>query len=219
MHTHLLPGVDDGIQNLMESFATLELMLQTGVKRICLTPHVMIELPRNTHEILAERFSILKDICPLGLELKLAAEYMLDAGFGERMKEGLLTLDGRHVLVETSYMSAPPDLQNMLYEIALEGYIPVLAHPERYLYMAREEYLFFREKGYKFQLNLFSLAGIYGSRPRQNAEYLLKQGLYDYTGSDLHSMDSYRNSLKRFSLTGRQEKEVRRILENNHSLW
>lgn len=219
MHTHLLPGVDDGIQNLMESFATLEFMQQTGVKRIWLTPHVMIELPWNTHEKLAEHFNMLKDICPFGLELKLAAEYMLDAGFGEQMKGGLLTLDGRHVLVETSYMSAPPDLQNMLYEIALEGYIPVLAHPERYLYMAREEYVSFRAKGYKFQLNLFSLAGVYGSRPRQNAEYLLKQGLYDYTGSDLHSMDSYRNSLKRFSLTGRQEKEVRRILENNHSLW
>lgn len=219
VHTHLLPGVDDGIPDLMEAFTALKLMQKVGVKNIYLTPHVMTELPGNTHKMLTERFQILKNSSPEGLELKLAAEYMLDTSFRARLKEGLLTFDGRHVLLETSYLSPPPELYNMLYDITLEGYIPILAHPERYLYMTHEDYIFLHNRGYKFQLNLFSLTGIYGKHPQQNADYLLKQGLYDYAGSDLHSIENYRIGLKLLSLTNIQEKELRRILINNNTLW
>lgn len=219
IHTHLLPGVDDGIKNLMDSFATLELMLRIGIKRIYITPHVMYELPDNTSEMLTKRFRLLNDICPSGLELKLAAEYMLDTGFKSRMKEGLLTFRDRHVLVETSYLSPPPGLSNILYEVELEGYIPVLAHPERYMYMTKDDYRVYREKGYKFQLSLFSLTGVYGRGPRKHAEYLLEHELYDYVGSDLHNMKNYQAGLKKLSLTRIQEKKLSCVIENNNTLW
>lgn len=219
IHTHLLPGVDDGLRNLMDAKTAMELLRQKGVRRVYLTPHVMSEYPGNTQESLSVRFQILNDICPFGLDLRLAAEYMLDAGFERQIEEGLLTMNGRHVLVETSYLSPPPDFRDMLYKLTLERYIPVLAHPERYLYMTKQEYSCLKESGCKFQLNLFSLAGIYGSSSRQNAEYLLRQGFYDFVGSDLHCMNTYSESLKRLYLNGHQVSRIRQLLVNNDLLW
>lgn len=219
VHSHLLFGVDDGIQNLTEAKAALEFLWQKGVKRMYLTPHVMDEYPANTPENLSERFQILSVFAPSELELNLAAEYMLDSGFEQRMKGGLLTLDGAHVLVETSYLSAPSDFRDLLYNLVLEKYIPVLAHPERYMYMTIQTYRSLKENGVKFQLNLFSLTGMYGIRSRQNAEYLLRQGFYDFVGSDLHHINMYSDNIKRLYLNGHQISRIRQLMANNDLLW
>ena len=196
VHSHLLPGVDDGVQSADDMQAALNAMQAAGV----------------------ERFACMKQFAPEGIELRLAAEYMLDAGFRLQMADGLLTYEDRQVLVETSYLSPPPDYLNLLYELSLEGYTPVLAHPERYMYMTKEDYFRLKDKGYKFQLNLFSLAGVYGARPAKYAAYLMKEGFYDYAGSDLHHPDDYKRNLARLKLSGKMLDGLREVLENNKGL-
>jgi tyrosine-protein phosphatase YwqE len=219
VHTHLLPGVDDGSQHVDDSVEILRFMWELGVRRVYLTPHIMADLPENTPEALRTRFDAFLNDCPSGLELQLAAEYMLDAGFAPLVGRGLLAMSARHVLVETSYLSPPPGLNDILYDLSLAGYQPVLAHPERYRYMRETDYRKWKDKGCKLQLNLFSLSGAYGLAAERNACFLLKQGLYDYLGSDVHQLDDYRESLHCLSPTRSQLNELERLVANNHTLW
>lgn len=219
LHTHLLPGVDDGVRQLEESVACLAYMKELGVRTIFLTPHIMDEYAGNTRESLTQAFHALQTVCPEGIDLRLAGEYMLDSGFLQRIKDGLLPLDGKQVLVETSYLSAHPNYQQMLYELSLEGYRPVIAHPERYLYMEREEFFLLKEKGYCFQLNLFSLAGIYGEPVYRQGLWLLKEGLYDYIGSDIHQLERYRKYIERMLLTPSQLKELDRLKDYTNAVF
>ena len=218
VHSHLLPGVDDGVQSVDDMREALNAMREAGVERVFLTPHVMADLPDNRRSYLQDRFDCMKRSAPEGIELRLAAEYMLDAGFRLQMADGLLTYAERQVLIETSYLSPPSDFLDLLYELRLEGYTPVLAHPERYMYMTKEDYFHLKDKGYKFQLNLFSLAGVYGVRPTKYAAYLMKEGFYDYAGSDLHHPEDYKRNLARMKLTGKMIDCLREVLENNRRL-
>ncbi len=218
VHSHLLPGVDDGVQSVEDMCAALKAMQSVGVKRVFMTPHVMSDMPSNRRGFLQEHFAKMKELAPEGIELRLAAEYMLDSGFRAQMADGLLTYADRQVLVETSYLSPPPDYLSLLYELRLEGYTPVLAHPERYMYMTEDDYFRLRDKGYKFQLNLFSFAGVYGSRPAKYAAYLMKEGFYDYVGSDLHHPDDYRRNLAHVKLPSKMLDRLRGVLENNRWL-
>lgn len=219
IHSHLLPGVDDGAPTLEESLSYFQYIISLGVKRIYLTPHIMIDYIANNKFFLETRFQELKDHITGEIEIKLAAEYMLDAGLSAHLKEGLLMMKDRHVLVETSYLSPPPDLTGMLYELTLEGYIPVIAHPERYRYMSVRDYIQLKEKGYKFQMNLLSLSGYYGLQARENSKYIIRQGMYDYVGSDIHSIDKYQKGLLYLNLNNGQIKELQRLLDNNNTLW
>ena len=219
IHTHLLPGVDDGVETLEESLRTLAFLQDLGVERIFLTPHVMADLQANTPEALHTRYLELLRDSPSGLELRLAAEYMLDAGFISLMEKDLLAMPNKHVLVETSYLSPPPHFMKLLYDLSLAGYIPIIAHPERYLYMRESnDYRKLKDKGYKLQLNLFSLAGVYGIQAEHNAVSLLKQGLYDHVGSDIHQLEAYRESFESLSPAGSQFKELVRLVANNKAL-
>lgn len=220
VHSHLLPGVDDGVAAEAAALSALAfLKKEVGVKKIFLTPHIMTDFPKNRPQRLKMRFDAFQEKVPEGIEIRLAAEYMLDAGFQGQINEGLLTMSGGHVLVETSYLSPPQGFTAMLYEISLEGYIPVLAHPERYAYMTDAYRYQLKEKGYKFQMNLMSLCGTYGKGPLACATALLNQGFYDYLGSDFHDLSIYRHSLEHLYLTQRQKKEIATLLENNRTLW
>jgi tyrosine-protein phosphatase YwqE len=219
VHSHLLPGVDDGVQTWDESLAALAFLQQTGIARIYLTPHIMEDLTENTPEALLSQYKQLLKRCPPEIELRLAAEYMLDAGFAAKLKKGLLTMSNKHVLVETSYLSPPPDLDGMLYSLTLESYAPIIAHPERYIYMHAKDYSRLKKKGYKFQLNLFSIAGAYGLNVEKKANVLLKQGLYDFVGSDVHRLSSYRDNLHHLRLSRSQLRLITDLFNNNHSLW
>ncbi|MDR2495561.1 MAG: hypothetical protein LBD21_00310 [Tannerellaceae bacterium] len=219
IHSHLLPGVDDGMKSEEDSLKALMYMSSIGVERIFLTPHVMSDLRENTPARLRAVFERFAANCPYRIKMRLAAEYMLDADFAAKMQDGLLTMGDRHVLVETSYLSPPPGLTDMLYELTVSGYKPIIAHPERYMYMQEETYYRLRNQGYMFQLNLFSLIGAYGHTPQKKALSLLKQGLYDFTGSDVHHLRSYRNAIGACSLSRRQRKELEQLLHNNTMLW
>ena len=155
-HSHLLPGVDDGVQSMEESLQILREMEQQGIRRVWLTPHIMEDIPNETLA-LQRKFRELLQQYRGAVELKLAAEYMLDNLFEERLeKEDLLLLEEgkRFLLVETSYFNPPMDFLSVLQRIQKKGYYPLLAHPERYEYMQKEDYNTLKEEHISFQLNL-----------------------------------------------------------------
>lgn len=187
-HSHLLPGVDDGVQTPEESLEILRLYEELGIREVWFTPHIMEDIP-NTTAGLRTRFEQFQKLYPGNICLHLAAEYMLDNLFKERLAHrDLLPLgvEGNHLLVETSYFNPPVDLYTMLEKIKLAGYYPVLAHPERYVYMEEDDYRRLKELGVRFQLNLPSLVGGYGKHVTANIRRLLTEGYFDVWGTDAH---------------------------------
>lgn len=196
-HCHILPGVDDGVQSMDESLQILAEYERLGVKEVWLTPHIMEDIP-NTTEKLKMRFAELEAAYQGNVVLNLASENMLDKLFEERLnKNDLLPIgkEGKHLLVETSYFNPPMGLNNILLRIKAKGYYPILAHPERYMYMDKSDYLQLKSMNVQFQLNQFSLFGLYGKDVQKRAKILEKLKMYDYIGTDLHSMITMRNAL------------------------
>ncbi len=188
-HSHILPGVDDGVKKMETSLKVLERYEQLGIAEVWCTPHVMEDIP-NTTAGLQARFAELCEVYQGPIKLHLAAEYMMDELFEERLEQGdLLKLgdEGNQVLVETSYFTPPMDMDAILRRIKQKGLYPMLAHPERYVYMNKERYKELKNNGIRFQLNLSSVAGAYGSEAKDKALWLLKQNFYNIAGSDLHS--------------------------------
>lgn len=191
-HSHILSGVDDGIATMEEALQALETYSATGIKELWLTPHIMEDYP-NTPAALQERFATLQSSYTGPITLHLAAEYMIDNQFHELLENGnLLPIGntGNHLLVETSYFTPPMQLNETLQRIKSKGYHPLLAHPERYMYMDNSQYRTLHESGVKMQLNILSLAGAYGRAVEKKAAWLLKNNMYTVAGSDLHSPDA-----------------------------
>lgn len=285
-HSHILPGVDDGVETMEEALRILAAYEELGIKELWLTPHIMEDIP-NTPQKLRARFEELKTNYKGNITLHLAAEYMIDnhlrkllqnnspscvRGASNTVAEGdkatepqgeislnspslprgttrgsvvcddgyfstpkecpigatkgeggrnpkqdpphLLPIGnaGKHILVETSYFNPPMRLRETLRQIKSLGYYPLLAHPERYMYMDNDEYRSLREEGVKFQLNLVSLAGGYGAAVKKKAMWLLNNGLYSVAGSDLHSEDAIEYITK--CRLGKQETEqVKSLLQ------
>ena len=199
-HSHILPGVDDGVQTMEEALEILRLYESLGVKSIWLTPHIMEDMP-NTTTHLPERYAELQASYSGRIKLHLASENMLDNLFEERLeKNDLLPLgeSGDHLLVETSYFSPPMGLNNILLRIKAKGYYPILAHPERYVYMGESDYRQLKDMGVKFQLNLPSIAGMYGDRIKKKAILLLNEKVITHIGTDIHNY----NTFQKFICTG-----------------
>ena len=189
-HCHILPGVDDGFRSLEDSLEALSRYESLGVSEVWLTPHVMEDVPSTT-EALKNRFSELCDAYKGPLRLYLAAEYMMDSLFERRLRDrDLLPLGtgGKHLLVETSYFNPPAGLVEILKSIKAAGYFPVLAHPERYMYMDMEDYSALTDSGVRLQLNLCSLVGMYGKEVQKKAFRLLRKGCFSIVGTDLHRL-------------------------------
>lgn len=201
-HSHILPGVDDGIQSVTDSLAILTMYEQMGVKKVWLTPHIMEDCP-NTPEKLKARFEELESAYQGKIELSLSAENMMDGLFVKRLEQGILMPYGDNqdeLLIETSYVQPPMGMEGILRDMRKAGYTPVLAHPERYLYMDAEKYENIKEMGVKFQLNVTSLIGAYGKQVKERAEYLLNEGYYNYSGSDAHSYHAIQRAFEHKSL-------------------
>jgi protein-tyrosine phosphatase len=193
MHSHLLPGIDDGAKDIETSIELIKGFVQLGYKKIITTPHVLWEIYPNTTEIINQGIEELKARVAqenLTIDLYAAAEYFIDEHFEEevRNKKPLLCISGNMVLVEFSMLTAPMDVQKIIFELQMQDYQPVLAHPERYTYLSRnkEMYETLKVAGCFFQLNLLSLTGYYGRSVQDLAEYLLKNDYYDLAGTDLH---------------------------------
>lgn len=188
-HSHLLPGVDDGVQTMEESLQVLSLYERLGISEVWLTPHIMEDIPNRTED-LKERFAELDATYQGNVTIHLAAENMLDNLFEKRLiQDDLLPLgeNRTHLLVETSYFNPPMGLNNILLRIKSKGYVPVLAHPERFAYMDKDDYHRLKDMNVAFQLNLPSLTGAYGITVQKKARVLLDKGWYDLCGMDIHS--------------------------------
>lgn len=190
-HCHILPGVDDGVQEMQETLEILKQYESLGIRDVWITPHVM-EDTRNSSSLLKQDFEELLNVWTKygsgSLQLHLAAEYMLYASFTSILNGGdyLLHASNR-LLVETSYFNPPGNFHSLLQSIKEKGISPLLAHPERYEYMDNSDYAELKRKGILFQLNLPSLIGYYGKAAKKKAEYLLNKGWYNAIGMDLHS--------------------------------
>lgn len=223
VHCHLLPGVDDGFATAEKSLQALKKLEERGVERMILTPHFMKDYPLNNRQSIMAEFETFKaqaaEVC--NIELRLAAEYMLDACFMDHFKQGFLTLDkgGTHVLCETSYMMYEHGITEMIYEVMCSDLQPVIAHPERYEYANKDNYFRWKDKNYKFQLNLLSLAGAYGDPAFAKSHYLLQEGFYDYVGSDMHGLSNFKRFLPEIRLKTKEMDELQRLLENNKTLF
>ena len=185
-HSHILYGLDDGVKTQEDSLAILRWLEEQGVSEVWFTPHVMEDVPNTTEEIRA-RFEQLKAVYSGELKLNLAAEYMIDTVFEDRLEQrDLLEHGPETVLVETSAIAPPMNLWNVLDQILKAGYRPLVAHPERYRYMDQGDYRELHNMGCFLQLNLPSIVGFYGESVRQRAQYLLDKGWYRMVGSDCH---------------------------------
>lgn len=192
MHSHLVPGIDDGATDLDNSLELVRQLRLLGFKRMITTPHIRPEYFPNTPETILTAFQQLRDAVQekgIEVELSVAAEYFVDYEFMDYLKsEKLLTFSGNRVLIETSTIAAPPNFQEIIFQLRLEGYQPVLAHPERYLHMDLKTFMKLKELGCEFQVNLLSLIGHYGSKVKKHAELLTQNGLVTYFGTDCHNL-------------------------------
>lgn len=195
IHNHILPGIDDGAQNVTESIALLEKFANLGIENFIATPHIMNDYYPNTPETIQNAYSNLKEEIDKNeavknTEIRFAAEYMMDQNFLDLLKnEKLLTLKDNLILVEMSYFQAPINLNEILFKLQTKGYKPVLAHPERYaFYHAKDlfKYEELKNRGCLFQLNTLSLTPHYGGTIQKFAFKLIEEGLIDFIGSDTH---------------------------------
>ena len=185
-HSHILYGVDDGVRTIEESLEAIAREEKAGVTQIWCTPHVMEDIP-NTTASLKRRFEQLASAYSGGVKLCLAAEYMIDTLFDERLSaRDLLVIRDDEVLVETSVWTPPLNMADRLKRLQSIGYYPLLAHPERYRYMSIDDYKELHEMGVRFQLNLPSVAGLYGDSVRKKAFRILEMGMYSSIGTDCH---------------------------------
>lgn len=193
MHSHLIPGIDDGSPDVETSVALIEGMVKLGYKKIITTPHLMIDLyPNNRSTIMGGYEKLTKELHKRNINIPItaAAEYFLDDHFDGLLekKEPLLTIKDNMVLVEFSFASMPLDYKQKIFNIQMKGYKPILAHPERYAYLHQkfDVYEDLRNAGCLLQVNLLSLIGYYGKSIAAAAERLYKMKYIDLLGSDLH---------------------------------
>ena len=199
LHSHFIPGIDDGAQSMEESLTLIAGMERLGYNKLITTPHIMADAYKNTPEIIENGLSKLRKAlikAGITIEIDAAAEYYLDDGFIELLNQKkVMSVNGKYLLFETSYVSKPLRTEEMIFEIGSAGYIPVMAHPERYRYIKDplKEYGRFKELGVLFQVNLNSLTGQYGKSAMRLAETLSQEGMIDFLGSDAHHEKHVKN--------------------------
>ena len=193
MHSHILPGIDDGSPDVETSMLLVRGLYDLGIRHCIATPHIIGDLYRNNDETIEAALTKLQQACTtaaLPMKISAAAEYMLDDYFMELLQQQkpLRTLHKNILLTEIPYTSEPNNLQEILFHIITGGYRPVLAHPERYFYFHRnfEEYRRLKDLGFILQVNLLSLTGYYGKNVARAARYILDKGLAGIVGTDLH---------------------------------
>ena len=219
IHSHVLPGIDDGAKNLKDSQFLMESMIGFGFKKCITSPHTMANVYNNTIEsITSAKKSVENELSDLAqkLDLKAASEYFIDENFIENFKSNpLLTIKDNYVLVEMSFLNPPIQLHEYLFELQLAGYQPILAHPERYTFYHSnfKEFEKLKKMGLKFQMNLLASVGYYGPDVANASDKLLKSGFIDYVGSDIHHKQHIDSFVRKVVLKETKAFEI--AIENN----
>jgi protein-tyrosine phosphatase len=195
MHSHLIPGIDDGSRTNEESFQMIDAFIEMGYEKIVTTPHIMTDYYGNTEQGIStacEKFKLAFREAGYTIPFQCAAEYYFDEKFFHNItsnKHSFLTFGDRHLLFETNAVSEPMQMKDMIFSATTQGYKLILAHPERYQYMTIEKAEDLRDRGVLLQVNLLSLIGYYGPPIQKMAEKLVKKGWVDLLGTDCHNMD------------------------------
>ena len=225
IHNHLLPGVDDGFQHTADSLQAIKRMADAGCRDFVFTPHlnpdVYPDMDECGHTLAYQRLS--QQIpAEWGVTTALAAEYMIVNGFEERVTSQADTLhaypDGS-ILIEMSYFYRSPNLEQTIFELNMAGLKPVLAHPERYLYMADclKDFDRIQDMGCRFQMNFMSLTGTYGKASIKILTHLLRHGMYSFVATDLHSLSQLDKILAGKPVGWRLRRLSSKFLDINHS--
>jgi protein-tyrosine phosphatase len=193
IHSHILPGIDDGSPDIETSLELIEGLYRLGIKKTIATPHIIGDLYRNNPQTITEALNKVKSACTkkgLAIEITAAAEYMLDDYFMELLKknEPLLTLHKNLLLTEIPFSTTPENLEETVAAIKEKGYKPILAHPERYNFFQQnfDKYYYLKEIGFVLQINLLSVTGYYGSKAAKAAKFIFENNLANLVGTDLH---------------------------------
>lgn len=192
IHSHILPGIDDGAKNIEESMELISKMKKLGFSKIIGTPHTYTNIYDNTNESISDSFDYLNSKLDIDIKIGYASEYMLEKNLIERAeKKSILCIAKNYVLVEMSYSSMPIEVYDIIFKLKVNDYIPILAHPERYLYLRDDfkEYMKLKKFGCLFQGNLLSTVGYYGPAVTKNLNKLLKLKMIDFMASDIHNVN------------------------------
>ncbi len=220
IHSHVLSGIDDGAKTMEDSNYLMKQMQNFGFHKSIATPHTLTNIWNNTPEIINYTLEKTKKELPEltnQLDLKAASEYIIDEHFVTLFAEKkLLTLKDKMVLVEMSYINPPIQLFDVLFDMQVAGYVPVLAHPERYLFYHNnfDQYKKLKKAGCYFQLNLLSTVGYYGKHVATTADKLLKNGMIDFVGSDFHHKN-HTDSFAKNTILIKEIPALKKAIENN----
>lgn len=189
MHSHLLPGIDDGSPDVAQSVALITKLNALGFNKFLCTPHIFKELYPNTCDTINPALAAIEEAlkkAKLNVEIGAAAEHMVDENF--EIGDELMCLPNKHILIEMSYLNETPNIEKVIFDLQIKGYNVILAHPERYNFYHKDHARFHRYKdmGVLLQLNLLSVTGYYGKEVKRAADYLVEHKLYDLAGTDLH---------------------------------
>jgi tyrosine-protein phosphatase YwqE len=193
IHSHFIPGIDDGSPDLETSILLIKKMQELGYKKVITSPHVMSDFYKNTPEIILEGLADVRAELKrqnINMKIEAAAEYYIDFDFEQKIgKEKFLTFGDNYILVELSFMQAPQNLFDIIFKLQLEGYKVVLAHPERYEYYVKKDYEELAARGVLLQINLLSLIGYYSPQIQQKTKELIAENQVSFVGTDCHNMN------------------------------
>lgn len=194
VHCHILPGIDDGSPDVDTSVALVQQLKNWGIQRIITTSHVTESTFENTPDSMQHAYDTLRkalDERGIEIDIEISAEYRMDEYFLEQLNAGkIMPFPGNYLLIENSFFQPFWELRELVFDLQLKGYTPVLAHPERYMYYHKTPQIYkeLHDQGLLFQVNLLSLAGYYNAEVKEMAWKLLDNGMVDLIGSDMHHM-------------------------------
>ncbi|WP_449437248.1 tyrosine-protein phosphatase [Pedobacter steynii] len=220
MHSHLIPGVDDGAKDVQDSIQIISGLKELGFYHLITTPHTLQDIHPNTSETLKTGHLKLQGKLPEGISLNLSSEYYLDEQFQKQLNENsLMPLPGNRLLVEFSQISRPHNLEEVFFDLGIKGYQIILAHPERYLFFHKhfDYYKRIKEMGVELQVNALSLTDHYGKHVKSIAEKLIEKDMIDFIGTDIHHV-KHLDSLKKVPYTKHFERLVKSGLLKNKDL-
>ena len=192
MHSHVLPGIDDGAKDPEESIALIKRMMDLGIKKIIATPHIMADYYKNNADTINGALQVLKEAlknAEINIDIEAAAEHYFDETFEPRIDADKLMIMGKnYVLFEFSFVNYPPNAVQAIKKMVDKGLKPILAHPERYPYLEMDQLRMLRLWGCNLQLNTISLTGYYGKETKKRAEEMIDNELVDFISSDMHNL-------------------------------